>query len=152
MREKNIELLFAAINKASADAMPILLNLAFELSDLPDKEALLEQLRAATGTMPIDTDLTKAEREEQQRRKMAMEQAIQEQQRKLNDAERHATIREKEAKAENLLAEARTKLLEAENKKQANDNDAYIKGQELALKMLEEKNDTTTGSRSRTAV
>jgi len=63
MREKNMELLFSAINKAPPEAVGPLLNVAFEISDIPSKDALLKQIRAATGIEEIDPELPKAEQE-----------------------------------------------------------------------------------------
>jgi len=63
MREKNMELLFSAINKAPAEAVGPLLNMAFEISDIPNKDALLKQVRAATGLPVNDDTLSKAEQD-----------------------------------------------------------------------------------------
>lgn len=52
MREKHVELLFNAINKATPEMVGPLLNIAFELSDIYEKELLLRQLRRATGYDP----------------------------------------------------------------------------------------------------
>jgi len=148
MREKNMELLFAAINKASPEMMPILLNMAFELSDLPDKDGLLEQLRAATNTPPIDPSLTKDEREAQLRQNETIQQQKQEELEQLDKADKIASLDEKRAKTAAAQVEAQAKLIDANANKAKVDQDGWLRGQELALELLQggKKDDTGTGS------
>lgn len=63
VREKNMELIFTAINKAPQEAIGPLLNLGLELSDIHNKDMLLQQIREVTGVKALDTDLTKEERD-----------------------------------------------------------------------------------------
>lgn len=62
LREKNLETIFAAINKSPPEAVGPLINLALEISDLPEKDQLLSQIRSATGLSNFD-NLTTEERE-----------------------------------------------------------------------------------------
>lgn len=99
MREKNMELLFGAINKAPPEAVAPLLNMAFEISDIPNKTALLKQVRASMGMDAIDETLPQAEQDMiAVQNKMAIEQA--------KAADQELTKREREAKIEMEIAKA----------------------------------------------
>lgn len=106
MREKNMELLFSAINKAPAEAIGPLLNMAFEISDIPNKDALLKQIRAATG-LPVLNDQMSTEEQDAEalQAKMARdEQAAQEAD--MQRREREMALLVNAAKAKKLEADA----------------------------------------------
>ncbi|MCK9597390.1 MAG: hypothetical protein M0R06_00030 [Sphaerochaeta sp.] len=52
VREKNMDLLYAAIEKSPAEAVPTLLMSAFEMSNLPNKELLIEKLKPIFNISP----------------------------------------------------------------------------------------------------
>lgn len=56
MREKNLDLLLKAIEKSPPQAVPTLLIASFEMSDLPNKEVLVEKLKPLMGISPEDED------------------------------------------------------------------------------------------------
>lgn len=56
IREKNMDLLYAAIEKSPPEATPTLLIAAFEMSDLPNKEMLIEKLKPILGVDPGSED------------------------------------------------------------------------------------------------
>jgi hypothetical protein len=106
MREKNMELLFGAINKAPPEAIGPLLNLAFEISDLPNKDALLKQIRQATGVPDPHADLPNAEREMlKQQEQMQKEQQQQLQQQK-DEEDRQLAHADTKSKITERLANA----------------------------------------------
>lgn len=57
-REKYLDLLYSAIQKAPPEAVPVLLVAAFEISDLPNKDTLIEKLKPVLGVEPGEEDLT----------------------------------------------------------------------------------------------
>ena len=65
IREKNMEILYAAIEKSPPEAVPTLLIAAFEMSDLPNKELLLEKLKPILGIEPENEDITAEEKKQQ---------------------------------------------------------------------------------------
>ena len=123
MREKHMELLFSAINKATPEMVGPLLNVAFELADLPEKEALLRQIRRATGYDPSMDELPEEEaavvmKEEKSQRKAAEAQIA------AQDS------RAKEAQIEKDIAaaiESRTRAATLENDSKRSDWEAGIK-------------------------
>lgn len=115
IREKNMDLLYAAIEKSPPEAVPTLLVAAFEMSDLPNKEMLIEKLKPVLGVEPEDENMTA-----EQKKQMAMEaiQAHKQQAALMAEIEQEA-IKTKlnEAKLKNIELEAKIKKLEADTKK-----------------------------------
>lgn len=138
MREKNMDLLFSAINKAPTEAVAPLLNVAFELSDIPEKDRILDKIRLATGQQ-VDEDLT-ADQRKQQMAQMAQQQAEKAQKAESQqDMLAAVELRKKEAEINKLNAEGQAKLIEASATKQQADQDGFAKGHEIASNLLEFK-------------
>lgn len=116
VREKNMELLFSAINKAPAEAVGPLLNLAFELSDLPEKDALLRQIRQATGLDTMDDNLSQEEKDAKYQQQQMQKQIMQAQELDLSTREREAKIQESIARAIEMRAKAAATTKEADAK------------------------------------
>lgn len=80
VREQNIQLLSDIIQKAPEEMQPILLRCIMEMTDLPNKESLLEQLKPLFGgTLPMMEDMTKEQIAEQQQQQMEQAQAEEQQ-------------------------------------------------------------------------
>jgi len=129
MREKNMENIFAALNKAPPEAIGPLINLAMEISDLPNKDELLSQIRKATG-MPGFEDITTVEREQQEQQE---QQAKAEQQAKDQEANDIAVRQEQEqtaAETEKIRAETQVELQKVEIAKQDVDQKGFQIGQQ----------------------
>jgi hypothetical protein len=141
MREKNMEVLFSAINKAPPEAIGPLLNAAFEISDIPGKDHLLRQIRAVTGVQEFDNDLSTEEQEMLAKQKAAAKAEQEAEQAELDKQERMASMEEKQAK----IIKLRT---DAEVAKQKADREDWQAGVDAAQKLSEEKlNDTATRSK-----
>lgn len=111
MREKNMELLFSAINKAPPEAVGPLLNMAFEISDIPGKDALLKQVRAATGLPGYENEnMSQTEQDAAQEQLRQQKQQSDAAESDLAKREREAKIAESIAKVEKMRAEA-TKVM-----------------------------------------
>lgn len=139
MREKNMDLIFSAINKAPPEAVTPLLNLALEISDIPNKDQLLQQIRQVTGANPINDDLTQAQREEQE--EMARQAAAdeQEKQKMLSDQRESLEQDEIRAKAEKLRAEAEKARREADILQQDVDQKGFQIGAQVGQMMNQDK-------------
>ena len=149
VRDKNLELIFSAIQKAPPEAIAPLLNLAFELTDLPNKAQLLHQLRAVLGIEPIDPLLTATEADEKAR---AKQQALEQQRAEESDLQRRereaaleeimARVQETLAKAQRLATEAQLSPAKLAISKQTADvgvskekREAWAQGRELAAEL-----------------
>jgi len=138
MREKNMDLLFGAINKAPPEAIGPLLNLALEISDLPDKDALVKQIRAVTGMDPLDENLTIAQKDEMALRLKAAKEQAQAEEADLTRREREAKIAET-----TMIAEAKARKYNAEAEA-ATENvklNSWLAGAKTGLELL--KNEST---------
>lgn len=134
MREKNIDLLFSAINSSPPEAVGPLLNLALEISDIPNKDQLLKQIRAATGVPPIDENLSASEREAQEKEtaQIAKQRQDAEYAQKAQGAQ--VEMAERSAKTEKLRADALAALKNAETAKQKVTQEGFKIGQEAVQK------------------
>jgi hypothetical protein len=139
MREKNMDLLFSAINKAPSEAVAPLLNVAFEISDIPEKERILSQVREATGMGPVDEDLTSDQRKQkQQEQKQAQEAAAAEDRARAQQAQ-DLDNQKKQAEATKALNEGQAAMLIAQAQKQKVDQDGFVAGHEMILAAKEAK-------------
>ena len=132
VREKNMELLFSAINSAEKEDIPILLNLAFELSDIPNKDVLLQPLRQRTGYDPADDQLTAIEREEKAMQLAADRRAEQERMQQVEAVNTKLDQEEQQAKIELTRAQTAAELAQAGAKKQEADQKGFQIGQQAA--------------------
>ncbi len=132
MREKNSELIFAAINKAPPEAVGPLLNLALELSDIPNKDLLLQQVRQATGVSNIDDDLTQEERDI----KNIEEAIVQQQQQEKETVQQDTNIQLEQDKTNSEIelnqAKAAAELAKANASKQDVDQKGWAIGNQAA--------------------
>lgn len=115
IREKNMDLLYAAIEKSPPEAAPTLLVAAFEMSDLPNKEILIEKLKPVLGLDPSDED----EDPEQTKAKIMQELQAQKEQAAIQAQLEQEAIRQEllNKKLENAKKEAEIKKIEAETNK-----------------------------------
>ena len=58
IREKNLDLIIEWVKKSPPEIIPHLMNMAFEMSNLPNKEQLLARMKPILGVNPIEDDMT----------------------------------------------------------------------------------------------
>jgi hypothetical protein len=61
VREKNMDMIIEWVKKSPPEIIPHLINVAFELSSIPNKEILLSKLKPILGVDPRDEDMTTEE-------------------------------------------------------------------------------------------
>ena len=143
MREKNMELIFSAINKSPAEAVGPLLNLALEISDIPNKDLLLKQIRAVTGVNPLRDDLTIAEREKLEMEEAEAQKAKQEEAYALEVRDKTLELDAKQADIEKTKAETEQIRSEIGTKKQEADTKSFEAGSKIGLELLKGGKETT---------
>jgi len=139
MREKNMDLLFSAINKAPPEAVAPLLNVAFEISDIPEKERILAQIREATGMAPADEDLTTDQRKEKQRQIMDQKQAMSAEDRQRQQQMQDLEMQKTQAAASKAHNEGQAAMLTAQAMKQRADQEGFVAGHELMQAKFDKK-------------
>ena len=137
VRAKNMELIFAAINKAPAEAVGPLLNLGLELSDIPSKDAVMKQIRAATGVAPIDGTLTQAQLEEKEKAAAAETKAKQDAKDQAEQQMAQLKNAEQQAKVDKLNAETEEIKSRIGVKQQDVNRKDYESGQKVGLSLLQ---------------
>lgn len=146
VREKNLELVFSAIQKSPPEAVAPLLSIAFELSDLPQKDRLLQQVRMVLGVEPLDPMLTTEEAEQ----KAAQAQSALEQQRgveaEFEQIMRELAIKEKTAEIEKIQAQVATMgatsdatTVRAANETKKVTADNVVKGANLQMEIANQR-------------
>ena len=114
IREKNMDLLYKAIEKSPPEGVTTLLVAAFEMSDLPNKEMLLEKLKPMLGIEPEDENMTAEEKKQKVLQEL---QAMKEQQAMIAEIEMEGMKTQlNEAKLKNVELEAKINKLIAEIK------------------------------------
>ena len=144
VREKNSDLIFSAINKSPPEAVGPLLNLALEISDIPNKDLLLQQIRKATGVAPLNDDLPLEEREAIEKQEAEKREAEAEKAEEQQDETTALDQDKTRAETEKLRAEAAAE-------KQAVDQKGYEIGAKVAQLSLVKGGkgtDDTTGRNS----
>lgn len=131
-RDKNMDLIFAAINASGPEDTSLLLNLAFELSDIPNKDQYLAPLRQRTGYDPADDLLTTDEREEKATLAAAKLQEENERQQQIEAVDIKLEQDKKVAEIEKIKAETAAALATAGAKKQEADQKGFQIGQQAA--------------------
>jgi len=116
VREKNSDLIFSAINKSPPEAVGPLLNLALEISDIPNKDLLLQQIRKATGVAPLNDDLPLEEREAIEQEEAAKRAAETQKQTEQQDRTVALEQDKTQAEIEKLRAEANAAKQTADQK------------------------------------
>ncbi len=152
MREKNSELIFAAINKAPPEAVGPLLTLALEISDLPQKDQLLQQIRTATGVPEINDDLTQEQREQQQQMEAEAKQAEQQKQTQQQDTSVALEQGKTQAEIDKINAEAALALAKAGAEQQDVNQKGFQIGAQIAQQNRnnkQEENYTPRGKASK---
>jgi len=147
MRQKNMELIFSAINKSPPEAVGPLLNLALEISDIPNKDILLQQLRQVTGTSPIDDNLTQDQREEKAALEAQVQQAEDDKAKQQEDTNVQLEQDKTVAETEKLRAEATEALSKAGAAKQKVDQDGWAIGQQAAQSMKNDSNESVNSGK-----
>lgn len=115
MREKNMELLYAAIEKSPPQAMPTILMAAFEISDLPNKEILIQKLKPILDLDPSEDDIDP----EEMKQKVLQQVAAQKEHAALMDQVQMESLRLElnEKKLKNAELEAKILKLMADTSK-----------------------------------
>ena len=105
VREKNMELIIEWIKKSPPDIIPNLINLAFEMSDIPNKEQVLAKMRPILGVNPEDEDLTAEEIKEKVIQELEGQRAAQQQAQQIEQERVRLELEGMEAANEKIRAE-----------------------------------------------
>lgn len=139
VREKNVEITLAAINRAPQEAIGPLLQNAYELSNLPNKDALMERLNLSLGMQSIDHDQTKEQREQANEERRENLRAKEEADAQFKQQERELELEEKRASIQAKIITAETAKIKAETEKEKVNQDAYVKGYQLQQDILKQR-------------
>ena len=138
-RDKTLDLIFSALNKAPPEAIAPLLNLGLAMSDIPDKGEWLEQIMNATGMEKHPDGMSKEDKDIAKLEKAKAAQQQQEFDRNLAIQTQTVANQEKAANTEKLRAEALAILKEADRKKDELVLEQFKVGQEAAKNLEQER-------------
>lgn len=138
-RDKTLDLIFSALNKAPPEAIAPLLNLGLAMSDIPDKGEWLEQIMNATGMEKHPDGMSKEDKDAAKLEKVKAAQQQQEFDRNLAIQTQTVANQEKAANTEKLRAEALAILKEADRKKDELVLEQFKVGQEAVKNLGQER-------------
>jgi hypothetical protein len=139
VREQNAELLFNAIQKAPPEAIPELLSMAFELSDMPQKDMLLTRLRRVLGVEEIDPMLSKDEQEAiaQQQQAAMTEKANADAQ--YDSSVKELDLQKREADIQAQYAEIEAKMIELRTKERELSSREFQEGFRMQQEIMKQR-------------
>ena len=105
IREQNLNLIIEWVKKSPPEIIPYLMNMALEMSNLPNKEQLLARIRPILGISPDDEDITPEEAKERALRELEAHQALQQHQAELEEASAQLELEHKRLENEKLRRE-----------------------------------------------
>lgn len=147
VREKNLELVFAAINASPKEVVPSLLALAFELSDLPNKGVLLDLIRMALNVPEMNLMLSPKERQlllmqKQQKQEIEATKAQQ-----IADMLAQLEVAEKQVNIAKLKADVEATQINAASSLDMLETAKLERGRQYGLSMFGSRlNDAETGT------
>lgn len=109
MREKNLELVMEWVKKSPPEIIPHIIQLAFEMSNLPNKDQLLARIRPILGVNPGDEDLTAEEIKQKTIEQLEAQQKAQAQMAEIE--QRRITLELDKVEAENQKIRAETQKI-----------------------------------------
>ncbi len=135
VREQNLNLIIEWVKKSPPQIIPHLMHLAFEMSNLPNKEQLLARIKPVLGVNPAEEEMTTEERkqmvvQELEAQKQAQAQAAEIEGQKVQLELQKMDLENQKVQAEifKILGEQDLKKFEAWLKKERHDIDAFKDG------------------------
>jgi len=132
VREKNMNLIIEWVKKSPPEVIPHLMNIAFEMADLPNKEQFLEKIKPLLGYDPLEEDMSADERKEKLIEQLEAEKQAQAKQAELEDVTIGLEINKKRlenAKIEAEITKIMSDVNEKETKIDTNAQDSVIKAE-----------------------
>lgn len=112
VREQNVNLIIEWVKKSPPEIIPQLILVALEMSNIPDKDRILEKIKPLLGDDPTEEDMTAEERKQRLVQKLQAQAEEQKQITALKMADAQLTIQGKEL--ENKKTEAETSKIYAD--------------------------------------
>lgn len=148
IREEYLQMVTEWIRRSPPEIIPVLMDVALELSDLPNKEILMQKIRPLLGFREDTSDLSqeelaqieaqKRQAQQEQEQKQAelaeMMQQIEIEKKKLENSETQMKLQKMQAEIQKILAGTQNETLETKIKAEESGVKAFEKGVELAGK------------------
>jgi len=138
VREQNMNLIIEWVKKSPPEIIPHLMTMAFEMSNIPNKEQTLAKLKPILGVNPEDEDLTVEEMKQKTIKALEEQQAENAKQAQIADAATQLELENKRLENEKLKVEIEKiagENVDAANKEKREEDkanlDAYLEGFKL---------------------
>ena len=105
IREKNLELLAEWIKKSPPEVIPVLYDVAMEMSGLPNKHVLMARIRPLLGIPQDDPNMSSDEIKAQQEQQIAAKQEQEQKQQQMLEAMTMEELKGKQLQNEKIMAE-----------------------------------------------
>lgn len=150
IREKNMDLLMRAVDKSPPEVIPQLISMAFEMSNLPNKDQLLAKIKPLLGVNSEDEDLTPEEIKAKNQEQMAAAQEKQQEAEELQKAGIQLELTKKQlenlkikAEIQKILTDAKKTMRDADLKDDQFQADSIMKGFDMSQKALDNQQGAT---------
>lgn len=142
VRERNINLIIEWVKKSPPEVIPHLMGVAFEMSDLPNKEQFLEKIKPLLGQDPLEEDMSAEDRKAKLLQELQAQQQQQAQQAELEQEGINLELNKK--RLENAKIEAEIAKIKSDI--QVKTADAEIKADDHHMKQSDFVMDSTKKS------
>jgi len=137
-REQSLNLIIEWVKQSPPEIIPHLMSFALELSNLPNKDALLMRLRPLLGQMPGEEDMTPEEIKEQVLARMQSEKETAEKQKMIEDRIVLLGLEAKQLENAKLRAEIADKAAKADKTVGDQKREDYLAGHKVGKELAEE--------------
>ncbi|MCP3941520.1 MAG: hypothetical protein GY710_08575, partial [Desulfobacteraceae bacterium] len=117
VREKNMNLIIEWVKKSPPEVIPHLMNVAFELADLPNKEQFLEKIKPLLGYDPLEEEMDAEERKQKLVEQLEAEKQSQAKQAELENMSVELEINKKRLENAKIEAEINKIMADVEKTK-----------------------------------
>ena len=153
-----LDLIIEWVKKSPPEVIPHLMNMAFEMSDLPNKETLLAKIKPLLGADPYEDELPPEELKqkvqaelEAQQKEAAQQAEIEKLAIQLELEQKRLENEELKAKVQKLLAEAGKTISDAQLEEEKVELDAIKTGADVINAMKPDKGGNGDKGKERTA-
>jgi len=114
IREQNLNLIIEWVKKSPPEVIPHLMNLAFEMSNIPNKDVLLARIKPILGIDPREEDMSAEQVKQKVVEQLEAQQALQAQEQKFVENKQRLEIEHDSLENEKIKAEIAKLLSDAQ--------------------------------------
>ncbi|WP_462327362.1 portal protein [Desulfobaculum sp.] len=139
IREQNLNLIIEWVKKSPPEVIPALMGMAFEMSNLPNKEQLLAKIKPMLGGIPGEEDMSPEEVKASVMQQLEQQKALQAQAAQLEQAKAGLEVEKLRLDIEEQRAKIAETLAAIQNARSKEEREAVKDGVDVARRVLGEQ-------------